>query len=242
MSHKLNALAGGVAVAALAIAGAVAAQAADASQVVKVGYFEGQDESETSSNPTPAAWFSEKEDVASALSIAEDGLVLGSTSHFSTPSSVGLNLIVDEPLDPEVPMAIDAEGEAFYSLVITSDQVGYMRITAVDSSLELWSGSGYFPVGGGPKVKMSQVRSLEWWASQDFLAGKNAVLWELEKELAAAQKAASKAESAAGKAAEKLTNLELKAAAEKPWTISGTVKVGKTLKAKGKAPKGMAVK
>jgi len=77
------------------------------------------------------------------------------------------------------------------------------------------------------------------YVTQSELKAANDKIADLEAKLAATEKAAQKA---AQKAADKAKNVELKAAAQKPWTIQGTVKVGKTLKAKGKAPKGMSVK
>ena len=95
MTRKLKALAGGMAVAALATAGAVAANAAGSSTVEKVGYFEVQGDE----NPSPAGWFSEGDDGIADLRrrlaghgylrcwvrLASDPLVLCSTLGASCP-------------------------------------------------------------------------------------------------------------------------------------------------------------
>lgn len=292
MTSKNTTLAGGFAVAALLLAGTVAAQAANEPAVEKVSYFEVQ---HAEDNPTPAGWFSEQDDDVAAVTFGLDGAVLAASSR-----AVGLNKLVDVPFTGEEELAIEATGSTKYSLVVVSDEVEYMRITATDSSLEAWFGNGYFPADGSGRVYFEKTQTLAQWAAEDFLGddarivsigarhhsgegvgtlksltfdgvryefglvkdetpfdqgdvdeavlGATAPLQEqiarLQQEKTALQgqlSAAEKAARAAEKAARKAEDNKLKAQAAMPFSISGTLKVGKTLTAKGKSYAGISV-
>ncbi len=160
MNRKFTSLAGGLAVAALVVGGSVAASAAGSTQTEKVGYFEVQSET----NPTPAGWFSEEDDGIEAISFNRDAVIFAADS-----KAVGINKIVDTPYTPGIDMAIEADPTAAYSVVLRSDEVTYLRITATDGTLDSWIGTGYFTDEG--RADYVKTQSLDEWAAEDFLGG-----------------------------------------------------------------------
>ena len=317
MNRKFTTLVGGSAIAGLVLAGAVAATANGGQTIEKVGYFEVQSKT---NNIAPTAWFSEGDDDVAGLSIGADGIALAPSA-----KSGGINKIVNVPFDASKSFAIDAEGTARYSIVLTSDDVDYLRITALDSALTadtLWAATGYWKddarTPASPGVQIAQTLA-QWaadedpWGAGDVLDGAllhqigarhfsgegagsvasitydattyafgttafdqadidaakaevpagyvsqaaadaavasavaplnakigtlEAKVADLEAQLAAAKKATASAEKAAAKA----NDAALKAQAAAPYEVSGTVKVGKTLRVKGKSYSGISVK
>ena len=167
MDRKFKSLVDGAAAVGLVVAGAVAASADGATVVEKVGYFEVQGED----NPTPAGWFSEGDDGIADVSFSLDSVVFAGGS-----GPVGLNKIVDVPVSDGLELGMEADGSADYSLVLTSDDVEYLRISSTDDSLENWVGTGYFTADG--RVSYVATQSLADWFAEDFL-GEGALVHQI---------------------------------------------------------------
>lgn len=166
--------------------------------------------------------------------------------------AVGINKIVDTLYTSGIDMTIDADPTAAYSVVLRSDEVTYLRITATDGTLDSWIGTGYFTDEG--RADYVKTQSLDEWAAEDFLGGGVKI-----HQIGARHHSGEDAGKVRSLTFDGTTydfglvedvtpysqadyDAALKAQARAPYRITGSAKVGKTLRAKGTSYKGVSVK
>src|SRR5690606_18603361 len=104
------------------------------------------------------------------LSITADGAQFAKSE-----KNVGINKIVDDRFDPSANFAIEATGTAKYSIVLTSDEVDYLRLTADDAKLNAetkWSGTGFWKNDARtPATPTTISQTLQEWADAEEIWG-----------------------------------------------------------------------